>query len=106
MKSVIPLKKKVHHQKFQICFTNSWDCITEKGRGMYVSMIDTLSMLKLLVKKKKKNFPDLKKKHQRRVSWIKFNSEVALYFTRKINQMMQDIHISFIPLTVLPLGLL
>jgi len=56
----------------------------------------------------KKNPPWFEKTSKKlsRVCWIKFNSEVALYFTRKINQMMQDIHISFIPLAVLPLGFL
>lgn len=41
-----------------------------------------------------------------RVSSIKFSSEVAFYFIRKINQMMQDIHISLILLTLFPLGFL
>lgn len=58
---------------------------------------------------KLKKYPpwfEKKSKKLSRVSWIKFSSEVALYFTRKINQMMQDIHISLIPLTLFPLGFL
>lgn len=102
-KSLIQLKKKVHNHKFQKCFTNSLD--QEKPNGTYVSTIDVLSMLKLSDKKYPSWFEKASKKLSR-VSWIKFSSEVALYFTRKINQMMQDIHISLILLTLFPLGFL
>lgn len=88
--SVIQLNKKVRCRKFQKHSTSSWD---HREAKRHICINDRRPSNAETTGYQKKILPGLKKHQRNCQGFLGWNSALKwLYFTRKISQMMQDIH--------------